>query len=75
MELFIPFARNDGRNIKERRLKITIDNNLCVISEEYKIRDTWYDDRDGYNTVDFPVELMLDLAEALQRMNKLLILK
>jgi len=76
-KLFIPFIINDGRGSRERRLKVSIidDTNKCSISEEFKIKDTWYDSRNGYNIIDFPIEIVPELAEALQRLNKLLILK
>jgi hypothetical protein len=77
MELFIPFVRNDGRGLRERRLKVSItaDSSECIISEEVKIRNTWYDTKDDFDTINFPADKMLELAEALQRMNKLLVLK
>ena len=77
MELFVPFTRDDGRALKKRRLRISIDNeqNYCEIKEEFKIKDTWCDGRDGYNIVDFPVEKISELANQLQRIHKLLVLK
>jgi uncharacterized protein (UPF0305 family) len=76
MVFFVPFITKDNRAIKERRLKIYVNNaGHCVIEEQFKIKDMWLEDRDGYNSVDFPIDKMLELAEQLKRMEKLLVLK
>jgi len=75
MNFFIPFDRKNNRGVGERRLRISIVNNYCVINEEFKIKDTWYDGNGEFDTIEFPVKIMLQLAELLQRVEKLLVLK
>jgi len=77
IELFVPFVRKKSpSSIRDRRFRISIDDTgNCVLEEQSNIRGTWYNSRDDYDTVDFPIEIVPELAEALQRLNKLLILK
>lgn len=79
IELFVPFIRNDSPSlIRDRRLRISIDDTgtgNCILEEQINIRGIWYSNRDNYDTLGFPIEIVPELAEALQRLIKLLILK